>query len=128
MSERIEGTAFGAVSRSCGFTGIILGCFVNALSGTPLLALKAGGLLALIVAFSLLLLGLRAERICFTKTKIWRELEGHERPTADRAQAVIGGARRRAFLTYAYVFALVAAASLAIALAGDLNLLLHPPR
>ena len=128
MSERIEGTAFGAVGRGCGFTGLILACFVNALRDTPILALKAGGLLALIVAFGLLLMGLRAERTCFTKTRIWRELKGHERPAPDDAQAVIGGARRRAFLTYAYIFALAAAASLAIALAANLNLLLHPPR
>jgi hypothetical protein len=128
MSERIEGTAFGAVGRSCGFTGLILGCLVNALGDKPILAFKAGGLLALVVTFSLLLLGSRAERTCFTKTRIWRELEGHERPSPDRAQAVIGAARRRAFLSYAYLFALAAAASLAVALAADLNLLLHPPR
>jgi len=129
MSERIEGTAVGAVGRGCGFTGLVLACAVHALDDTPILALKAGGLSALIVTFGLLLLlGVRAERTCFTKTKIWRELQGHERPAPDRAQAVIGGARRRAFLTYAHVFALAAAASLAVALAGDLNLLLHPPR
>lgn len=128
MWERIEGTAFGAVGRSCGFTGLILACLVNALRDTPVLALKVGGLLALLVTFALLLFGSRAERTCFTKTRIWRELEGHERPSPDRAQAVIGGARRRAFETYAYVFALAAAASLAVALSADLNLLLHPPR
>lgn len=127
MWERIEGTAFGAVGRSCGFMGLILACAVNALRDTPVLALKAGGLLALLVSFSLILLGSRAERTCFTKTRIWRELDGHERPSPDRAQAVIGGARRRAFETYACVFALAAAASLAVALSADLNLLLYPP-
>jgi hypothetical protein len=128
MSERIEATAFEAVARSCGFTGLIVACTVNAMRDTPILALKTGGLIALIVTFALLLLGSRAERTCFTKTRIWRELEGHERPSSDRAQAVIGGARLRAFQTYAYVFALSAAASLAIALGADLNQLLYPAR
>jgi hypothetical protein len=128
MSERIEGTAFGAVGRSCGFTGLVLACAVDALRNTPILALKAGGLLALVVTFSLLILGSRAERTCFTKTRIWRELRGHERPSPDRAQAVIGRARRRAFETYACVYALAAAASLAVALAANLNLVLHPTR
>jgi hypothetical protein len=128
MSERIEGTAFEAVGRGCGFTGLIVACTVNALRHSPLLALKTGGLLALIVTFALLLLGSRAERMCFTKTRLWRELDGHERPSPERAQAVIGGARRRAFQTYAVVFALSAAASLAIALAADLNHLLYHAR
>src|SRR5215208_4924519 len=57
MSEPIEGTAFGAVGRSCGFTGLVLACAVDALRDTPILALKAGGLLALVVTFSLLILG-----------------------------------------------------------------------
>jgi len=89
---------------------------------------RRGGLLALVVTFSLLILGSRAERTCFTKTRIWRELRGHERPSPDRAQAVIGRARRRAFETYACVYALAAAASLAVALAANLNLVLHPTR
>lgn len=128
MSERIEGWARASVGRACEFTALAIGAVVNALHATPILALKAGGFLALIVTFVLLLLAARAERTCFSKTRIWRELEGHERPSADRAQAVIGGARRRAFQIYASRFAIAAAAILAIALAGDVNLILHPPR
>src|SRR5688500_7916204 len=119
MSEHIEGTAFATVGRSCGFTALIGAGAVNALRDTPILALKTGGLIALIVTFALLLLGNRAARTCFTKTRIWRELDRHERPSTERAQAVIGGARRRAFQIYAYVFAPSAAASLSIALAAD---------
>jgi hypothetical protein len=54
-------------------------------------------------------------------------LEGHERPSADRAQAVIAGARRRAFQRHALPFAAAAAVLLAIALAGEVNLWLYPP-
>ena len=128
MREQIEGSAFQAIGRGCGFTGLILACIVNALNGTPILAVKAGGLLALIVTFGLLLLGARAERTCATKTRIWRELEGHERPSPERAQAVIGAVRRRAFQAYAYLFALAAAASLGLGIAADLTLLLSPLR
>ena len=128
MSERIEGRAFERVGRSCGCAGIMIACLVNALRDAPILAFKAGGFLFLTAAFVLLLLGSRAEGTCHTRTRIWRELEPRERPAGDRAQAVIAGARRRAFQTFAYRFALAAAASLAVALAGDLNVLLHPPR
>jgi hypothetical protein len=128
MSERIEGSVQASVGRACQFTGLALGAVVNALHGTPILALKVGGLLALIVTFALLLLGARAERTCFSKTRIWRELEGHERPSAEQAQEVIGAARRRAFRIYASWFAVAAAACLAIALAGEVNLILYPPQ
>jgi hypothetical protein len=37
MSERIEATAFEAVARSCGFTGLIVACTVNAMRDTPIL-------------------------------------------------------------------------------------------
>lgn len=128
MSERIEGWARASVGRACAFTALAIGAAVNALHGTPIQAVKAGGYLSLMAAFALLLLAARAARTCFSKTRIWRELQGHERPSAERAQAVIGGARRRAFQIHASWFALAAAACFAVGLAGDVNLLLHPPR
>jgi hypothetical protein len=127
MSERIEATAFQAVSRSCGFVALCIGGVVNALGDIPIEALKAGGLLSLLVTYVLLLLAARAERTCFTKTRLWRQLEGHDRPSKDRAQAVIAGARQKALHRGAYAFALVSAAFLAITLAGEINLWLYPP-
>jgi hypothetical protein len=128
MSERIEGTAFAAASRGCGIVALCIGGVVNALGDMPILALKAGGLLSLLVTFGLLLQASRAERTCFTKTRLWRQLEGHDRPAMDRAQEVISGARQKALHRCAQVFALAAVVFLAIALAGEINLWLYPLR
>jgi hypothetical protein len=127
MSERIEGTASQAVARGCGFTALCIGSVMHGASLVPILALRIGGLLSLLVCFVLLLQATRAETTCFRKTRLWRQLEGHERPSADRAQAVIAGARRRAFQRHALPFAAAAAVLLAIALAGEVNLWLYPP-
>ncbi len=105
MSERMEGTVRASVGRGCAFTALALGAVVNALNATPILALKAGGLLALIVTFALLLLGARG----------------------GKAEAGDGRARRHVFQVYASWFAVGAAACLAVALAGEINLILYPP-
>jgi len=119
MSERIEGSAYAAVSRACGWIALGIGVAMNGFRSDPVLAVKAGGILALIATCALLLRGYSAERACFTTTRIWQELQGHERPSTERAQTVIGGARRRACETYAYLFALGSLALFVIALAGE---------
>jgi hypothetical protein len=119
MSERMEGTVAASVGRGCAFTALALGAVVNALHATPILALKAGGLLALIVTFALLLLGTRVERASQAKAR--------GRSAAGSAEAGAGSARRRAFQVYASWFAVGAAACLAVALAGEINLILYPP-
>jgi len=128
MSQRIQAAANQAVSRACWGAALSVGAVTNAFSASPLLAFKIGGLSSLIVSLALLLLAGRAERTCFTKTRLWRSLEGHERPAVDKAQAVIGGARRRALETYAAWFAVAAAVFLAIEIAGEVNLWLYPLR
>ena len=126
MSEQIEIAARATVVRRCGLAALIVGGVVNALSPMPFLALKTGGLLCLLVAFAFLLQACWAERTCFSKTRLWRQLEGHERPDMERAQDVIAAARRKALHKGAYPFALAAAALFAVVLAGEAHLWLYP--
>jgi hypothetical protein len=125
MSEHIEGAARATVVRSCGIAGLVIGCVVNALSDMPFLALKAGGILCLLAVFGLLLQASAAARTCFSRTRLWRQLEGHERPSPEQAQAVIAGARQRALRKGALHFAVAAAALFAVVLAGEVHLRLY---
>jgi hypothetical protein len=122
MSERIEIAARETVVRGCGIAALVIGGVVNALASAPFLALKTGGLLCLLVVFVLLLQASLAERTCFSKTRLWRQLDGHERPSTERAQAVIAEARCKALHKGAYPFAVAAAALLAVVLAGQAHL------
>jgi hypothetical protein len=125
MSERIEATVLEAVGRGCGFVALCVGSVMNALAATPIIAVKAGGFLSLIVTFALML---QAGRTGVARTRIWREIEDSERLPAERMQALVGAARRKACLRHAYLFALAAAGLLLIGLAGDLNMKLYPVR
>ena len=126
MSQRIQATIFESVSRACCFVALGVGAGMNTLSWAPFLSLKAGGLACLLVAFTLLLLAARAERMPVAQTRLWRGLEDDEGVPEDRARAIVAAARRKVLHTYAFLFALAAAIFLTVELAGQVHLWLYP--
>lgn len=99
--ERIEGLATVSVGRGCGFAALGIGTFVLGLLHEPVLAFRAGGLLFLLVCFTLLLRAWHAQRRPYRSTELWVMLEPMERPQAAFAQQVISTALREAYLRFA---------------------------
>lgn len=116
LDIRLRRLAELSTARACGFAGLANLCLMTGLSYNLSLALKAGGYGTLLVMTALLLAAQGAERKPFRRTELWLMLEERERPPAELAQAVIGRARRDAFLRFARYHALVAALLLAFAL------------
>lgn len=99
--ERIEGLATVSVGRGCGFAALGIATFVIGLAHEPDLAFRAGGLLFLLVCFTLLLRAWHARRRPYRSTELWVMLQPMERPQAAIAQQVISMALREAYLRFA---------------------------
>jgi hypothetical protein len=99
--QRIEGLATVSVGRGCGFAALGIATFVLGLLHEPDLAFRAGGLLFLLVCFTLLLRAWYARRRPYRSTELWIMLEPMERPQAAFAQQIISTALREAYLRFA---------------------------
>jgi len=99
--RRIEELAEFSVARGCGFGLIAIGTFVVGLCDDMVLALKAGGLMLLVMAVILLIRAKAAQVVPHKRTEIWIMMPVDQRPPPGIAQKVIATALRDVYLKYA---------------------------
>ncbi len=114
--DRLEEVAWISVGRGCGFAGVALLTLMFAFSFHLPLAFKAGGIVALITCFFLLLKGWQAPSRPYKRTEVWYMLRPEDRPPAAVAQALIGQTLRHTYFTFASHSALVASSFFSISL------------
>lgn len=112
----IEASARISVGRACGFGLLAIVCTMAGLSGTPVAALKAGGLLCLLTSAILIVKAQGAPKRPYKRTEVWLMLDELRRPPAEVAQRLITGALVTAFQDFALKFARLAAALLGLSL------------
>jgi hypothetical protein len=116
----IETHARISVARGCAFALLGICCVMFGLLGTPVLALKIGGLFCLIVSIVLMLRAEFAHRRPHKHTEVWLMLDEGDRPPSAIAQQVICGVLRGVYNEFALYFARGAAWALGVAFILDL--------
>lgn len=99
--EKLRRAAFMSVGRAVGFSGFAIFTLMTGLSFEPLLALRSGGVLILLLLAGLLLKAHRAPRADFRRTEAWLLLDRSERPDERYAAFVVTTALRDAYLMFA---------------------------
>lgn len=114
MFHRIEDLAHLSVGRGCGFAAIAILTFVVGLSDDMELALRCGGLFAMLTCLVLLLKAWNAHNRPYKSTELWLLIPKKERPTAGIAQEMISRCLRDASLYFALHAGVMAAAMLGL--------------
>ncbi len=107
--EKLRQVAFLSVGRAVGFAGLAIFTVMVGLSFDPLLALRTGGILLLLLIAVLLLKAQRAATMDHRRTEAWLLLDSGDRPDEHFAGRAISAALRDAFLWFAHWTAGVAA-------------------
>jgi hypothetical protein len=116
MEEIIRRTAYTSVMRGCGFGMLGIVTTMMGLANELVLALKAGGLGMLLMAFVLIFKASRVDRVSYKTTEVWVMLDKHERPPEALAARMVADARREAMLRFAYISAILAVGMLSFEL------------
>jgi hypothetical protein len=99
--ERLRQVAYVSVGRAVGFAGLAIVTVMVGLSFDPLLALRSGGVLLLLLLAGLLM---KFQSLAFTdyrRTEAWLLLEPGERPDEQTASRAVVSALRDACLQFA---------------------------
>jgi hypothetical protein len=99
--DKIENAALVSVLRGVGFAGLGIAVTVAGLAFDPVLALRSGATLTLVVAAVLALKAIRAPQTPYKRTEVWTLLDPRPALPPARAQALIADARRRVLERYA---------------------------
>jgi hypothetical protein len=99
--DRIRGAAELSVGRAVGFGGLAVGTVVVGLVFEPVLALKTGSTLTLLMAVVLLLKSERARTQPYRRTEVWLILDKRLGLPEDRAQRMVSQVLRDTYHRYA---------------------------
>jgi hypothetical protein len=99
--DKLQQAAFLSVFRAVAFTALAIFTIMVGLSFDPILALKSGGVLILILLAALLLKAHRAPATNHRHTDAWLLLADSERPDEHYAGEVLRTALREAYLRFA---------------------------
>jgi hypothetical protein len=120
--DEMRRAAFTAAQRACLFGSLAIFCTMVGLSPEPLLALKAGGTLTLIMAVVLLYKAREALTKNYRKTEMWLYLPKDARPPEAYAQKTVSIVLRDTYLNFAFWTSAIAvvmwAMAFLLALAG----------
>lgn len=116
MLHQLEKIAEFSVARGCGFALLAITVFMVGLSADMRLSLQAGGVLALLSCFTLVLMAMTAHTRHYRSTELWILLKPEERPHEAIAQRIIGNVLRETYLRFALHFALGGAALLVMSI------------
>ncbi|MFZ1431395.1 MAG: hypothetical protein WAS21_32125 [Geminicoccaceae bacterium] len=97
----VEQAAIESVARGVGYGALAICLVVVGLAGYPLLALKSGAALTLLMWAILRLKALRAPRQPYRRTEVWLLLEPRPDWSSEVAQRLIGGALQRTLERFA---------------------------
>jgi hypothetical protein len=106
---KLQQVAFVSVGRAVGFSGFAIFTVMVGLSFEPILALRSGGVLILILLAALLLKAQRTPFADYRRTEAWLLLDRGDRPDERLAGRVLSAALREAYLWFARWTAGVAA-------------------
>jgi hypothetical protein len=103
MIDNLERLAAFSTARACGFAAIAVVMMMLAFagSGEPIAALKAGGIMMLIITAVLVLKAMNAHDRSYKNTELWILLRPDERPDAAIAQQIIGNVLHTTYLRFA---------------------------
>lgn len=106
--QAIEDVAHLSVARGSSFAGFGIALFslAFAIAGDPVLATKMAGALSLFACFVLMCCAGAARSRPYWNTEAWAMLQPARRPHDSEAQSLIGRVLRRAYLSFARLFAL----------------------
>ncbi len=99
--DRLREVAFQTVGRAVGFGGLAILCVMAGLAFDPLMAVRAGGILVLIVLAILLMKARSALTTDYRKTEMWLYLDKDERPAEAYAQWAASTVLRDAYVWFA---------------------------
>jgi hypothetical protein len=120
VMDVIETHARISVARGCAFALLAIFCVMFGLLGTPVLALKIGGLFCLVVSIILMLRAEFAHLRSHKHTEVWLMLDEGDRPPSAIAQQVICGVLRGVYNEFALYFARGAAWTLGVGFVLDI--------
>jgi hypothetical protein len=106
--DRIRYCAELSVKRGCGFAALGIGTVMVGLSGTPLVAFKAGALLATLLAVALAVKASVASRVSYRRTELWILLDRRHGLPEQAAQRVLSDILQDAYLRYMELAAVAA--------------------
>ncbi len=118
--SKLWSLAHESVARGSAFGLLAIICTMVGLAGFPVIALKTGGVMALIGSAILIVKAEFSHRRDYKRTELWTLLEKHERPHAAIAQTVIGGTLREAFYKFGALYAAGGFSCFGVALAWQL--------
>lgn len=122
IEERVRALAVHSVGRGCFFAALAIWCVMIGLVYDPLLALKSGAILTLLVVCILLLKAARVMHRSYKQTEVWILLDRRIELQPEIAQKIITVSLRETYLRYAFYATLVALGFCAFALALWLKL------
>jgi hypothetical protein len=99
--EKLRQVAFLSVARAVGFSGLAIFTLMVGLCFDPLLALRSGGVLLLLLVAVLLLKAHRVQWTDYRHTETWLLLDIGDRPDERFAGRAVSLALRDAFLWFA---------------------------
>lgn len=99
--HRLRALAFQTIGRAVGFAGLAIFCVMVGLSFDPLMAVRAGGVLTLMLLTILLMKARAALTADHRQTEMWLYLDRSERPAEAYAQWAAATVLREAYLWFA---------------------------
>jgi hypothetical protein len=99
--ERLRTVAFQTIGRAVGFAGLAIFCVMIGLSFDPLMAVRAGGVLALLLLSILLMKARSALTSDHRQTEMWLYLDRSEKPAEGYAQWAAATVLRDAYFWFA---------------------------
>jgi hypothetical protein len=100
--DKLRQVAFLSVGRGVAFAGLAIFTVMVGLCFDPLLALRSGGILLLLLLAVLLLKAQRVGATDYRRTETWLLLDSGDRPDERFAGRAVSGALRDAFLWFAH--------------------------
>lgn len=116
VEQRIRAMAIHSIGRGCFFAALAIWCVMIGLIAEPLLAIKSGAILTMMVACILLLKAGQVTRNSYKKTEVWILLDRKIEIAPEAAQTMITSILRELYLRYALYATFVAIAFWAAAL------------
>ncbi|MBX3454203.1 hypothetical protein [Ferrovibrio sp.] len=112
FDQRVRRLAVLSIGRGCFFAALAIWCVMIGLISEPQQAMRAGGLLSLLVCCVLLLKAQTALKRSFRHTEVWILLDRKLPVAAEAAQRVISAVLRETYLRYAAYAGAIGAAFL----------------
>lgn len=107
--DRLRTVAFQTIGRAVGFTGLGIFTVMTGLSYDPLMALRTGGVLVLILLAVLVFKARNAAAIDYRRTEMWLLVDKADRPEEPYAKWAASSALHQAYSCFARWTAGVAA-------------------